>query len=173
VGRRREERRCGDHRLQLQRDVRDDGREHRDGRDRREELRSPVAERQEVDHARDPVRALDAHHLPEDVPPERGAERRSQVHGEEEKTRRGGEPDTSIERPGGAVRGERQHVRERSPGDASAAPHAPLRPSGEREQQPDVCGRDRDDADEVTHRRLRVGGGRLGGWLGRSRRASR
>ena len=140
-----EDREAVRHRLQLQRDVREDADDRDDGDEAAQQRALAVARRDEVGERRDAVLLRDAQDLAQHDPPQRDHQRRPDVDRQEADAVARRAADAAVERPRGRVDGERQAVDVRARDDRTAGVGALVGEVGDREQQPEIGERDEDD----------------------------
>jgi len=138
-------------RLQLQRDVRQDADNRDDRHEPGEERALAVSRRHEVGERRDAVRPGDADDLADHEPPQGHHQGRPDVDGKKADAVGGRAPHAAIECPGCRVYAERQRIDVRI-GDDRAPGVCPLvAVVRDREEQAEVCERDRDDEGCLQH----------------------
>ena len=143
---------AGGHRLQLQRDVRDDA-DDGDQCDQRGQQRAlAIAAGDEVGDRGDPVGLRDADHLAHHDPGQQHRQHRPEVDRQEPDAGRRRAPDAAEVGPGGAVDRQRQRI---DPGVAdhrAARRRAPVAEGGDREQQQQVAEGDAENQRRRDHR---------------------
>ena len=139
--------------LQLKGDI---GRnhDHRDHRDEPpQELALAVAGGDEVGDRGDAVVLADAQNLAQQVPPQNRHQGRTEINGQEVDAARGGAADAAVERPGGAIDGDRKGVNIGTRDQAAPLKGALVPPVGDGEQKAQIPEPRRHDHPRLKHPR--------------------